>query len=67
MYECLERAHDVRTFNVLHLPEGEEFVKVDGNRKRPADSEENLLLTSKIQAKVRGHTSFLTFASLYPL
>lgn len=66
MFECLERDHDVRSFSVLHIPSGQEFVRLDNQKKRPAQGEEPGLLTTKVQSRVRGHTSFLTFASLYP-
>jgi tRNA (adenine57-N1/adenine58-N1)-methyltransferase len=61
MFEVLERAHDVRRVEQFDLPTSEEYVK-----KKRVWGEESGVLTTTIQPRVRGHTSFLTFASVFP-
>jgi hypothetical protein len=69
MVEVLARPQDVRLLPKLSLPTGPNDVpaKISG-RKRPRGESEyaNGIFTAKPAAQVRGHTSYLTFATLLP-
>jgi hypothetical protein len=67
MFEVLMREHIMTSIELFDLPTGQEYVKKSkkryyGNKEK----EEDGLLASKICDNIRGHTSFLTFANLYP-
>jgi tRNA (adenine57-N1/adenine58-N1)-methyltransferase len=63
MYEVLARPHEVRRVEQFDLPTAKEFVKSKGKR---VWGDGDGVLTTSIQPRVRGHTSFLTFAVLLP-
>jgi tRNA (adenine57-N1/adenine58-N1)-methyltransferase catalytic subunit len=63
MVEVLSRGHDVRRVEQFDVPNTADYVKTKGKR---VWGNEAGVLTTTIQPRVRGHTSFLTFASLFP-
>jgi tRNA (adenine57-N1/adenine58-N1)-methyltransferase len=68
MFEVLVRDHDVKLVSVCSLPTSKETKKlkrkwISGNDL--TEGEEGVL-ASRIVEKVRGHTSYLTFATIVP-
>ncbi|KAJ3366583.1 tRNA (adenine(58)-N(1))-methyltransferase catalytic subunit trmt61a, partial [Kappamyces sp. JEL0680] len=73
MFEVLARDHDVKTTVVPSLPTTKEqkkpkrkWIGVSGQNAQNLNEGDETVLTSRIVDRVRGHTSFLTFATLFP-
>jgi hypothetical protein len=64
MFEVLQRAHDVRRIEQISLPTTGDYVKP--GLKRGLHIDDQGILTTSILSEVRGHTSFLTFATIFP-
>jgi tRNA (adenine57-N1/adenine58-N1)-methyltransferase len=64
MFEVLVREHDIARIDVQDIPQGTGYVKL--KKKRFFNDDSSGLLGTRIKKEVRGHTSFLTFATFYP-
>ncbi|KAI8916291.1 tRNA methyltransferase complex GCD14 subunit-domain-containing protein [Gorgonomyces haynaldii] len=65
MIEVLSRPYDVRKIAVPPVPDTI-VAKPQTGKKRRLDDDEQGILTAKPVKEVKGHTSFLTFATLFP-
>ena len=73
VYSCLLKEYDVKRLQVAEYPERIDLPGKRKNRKIKSDHngispeiDTDTLLVSVPKPEMRGHTSFLTFASLIP-